>query len=145
MKTVVVTSLIDAQPRQVFAAIADPHKPFLTSNAFTRLDIVGDQVSGIGSIYRWIFTLPLRLPFQFDEVVTEWVEPERFSYRAISGWSMEATSQLTAENGQTRITFTLRYRLTGVGRWLIPHWLVLLGIQRSINQLKRSLEHVGGE
>jgi hypothetical protein len=36
-------------------------------------------------VYRWGFELLLRLTFRFDEVVTEWVEPERFAYRAISG------------------------------------------------------------
>jgi uncharacterized protein YndB with AHSA1/START domain len=145
MKTVVVTTLIDAQPRQVFAAIADPHKPFLTSNPFTHLEIAGDKLAGVGTVYRWIFTMPLGLLFQFDEVVTEWVEHERFSYRAISGWSMEATNQLTPQNDRTCITFSLRYVLPGIGKWLIPRWLVRLGIQRSIANLKRNLEQSGGK
>jgi len=108
MHAVSDTLLINAMPTAVFEAVANPNKPFLTINLFTHLEVVGSQRSGKGTIYRWRFTLPLGIRFQFDEVVIEWIEPERFCYRAISGWEMEATSQITPENNQTRITFHLR-------------------------------------
>jgi uncharacterized protein YndB with AHSA1/START domain len=59
-------------------------------------------------------------------VVTEWVEPERFAYRAVSGWEMEAVNALAPEDGGTRIAFTLRYRLPDVWGGLIPRPLVRL-------------------
>ena len=71
MQEVTVKARIDAPPETVFSAIADPRKPFLTSNPFTTVTVVGEQTAGVGTVYRWKFALPLGLTFRFDEVVTE--------------------------------------------------------------------------
>ena len=84
--------------------------------------------------------MPLGLTFRFDEVVTEWIEPERFAYRAISGWEMEAVNTLAPKDGSTRISFTLRYRFPGVWRWLIPRPLVRLGLRLAFANLRRRVE-----
>ncbi len=136
---VTVSTHFPAPREQVFAAIADPQKPFLTRNPITRMEVVGVQRSGAGTVYRWTFTLPLGLRFTFDEAVTEWVEPERFAYRALSGWQMEAINALTPENGGTRLTFTLRYRFPSPWKWLVPQWLVRLGIKRSLVNIERTV------
>ena len=120
MNEVMVISHVNAPRERVFAAVADPRKPFLTSNPITRLEVVGERTAGVGTIYRWTFTLPFGLRFQFAEVVTEWIEPERLAYRSISGWEMEALATFTAEEEGTREAFTLRYRLPGLWGWLIP-------------------------
>lgn len=145
MKTVLVRYRINAPPDQVFLAIADPRKPFLTSNPITHLEIVGEQDWGIGTIYRWTFSLPFGLTFRFNEVVTEWDAPKRFSYRAISGWEMEAESRLIPEKGQTRVDFSLCYHFPGLWGWLIPAWLVRLGIRRSLANLQRHFENRAGK
>src|SRR5829696_2459050 len=140
MRDVTVKARCDAPPQTVFWAIADPRKPFLTSNPFTTMTIAGDQTSGVGTVYRWTFELPFGPTFRIDEVVTEWVEPERFAYRAVSGWEMEAVYALAPEDGGTRITFTLRYRFPGVWGRLIPRPLVRLGLRLAFANLRKRVE-----
>ncbi len=137
VREVAVSVHIAAPAATIFAAIGDPRKPFLTSNPLTAMTVISEQTTGVGTVYRWIFTLPLGLTFQFDEVVTTWVENERFAYRAISGWEMEAVTQLTPELSGTRVHFTLRYRLSGVWKWVIPRWLAQLGCRWALTNLAR--------
>lgn len=140
LRTVVASVHVDAPPEHVFAVIADPSKRFLTSNPFASMTVVGKQTAGVDTVYRWTFTLPFGLTFRFDEVVIEWVENERFAYRAVSGWEMEAINVLTPDNRGTCITFMLRYRFPGVWDWLIPPWLVYLGVRRAFANLKQCVE-----
>lgn len=136
MKEITVSAFVDAPQARVFGAVADPRKPFLTSNRITRMEIVGKRTSGVGTVYRWFFTLPFGIRFQFDEVVTDWLEPERFAYRAISAWQMEAVTALSPESGGTRVAFTLRCRFPGVWHWLIPKWVMRRGARRAIANLR---------
>lgn len=140
MREVTVTTHVAAAPERVFAIIADPRKPFLTGNAFAHVEVVGEQTTGVGTVFRWTFTFPLGVRLSFDERVTEWVEPRWFAYCAVSGWQMEAVSALEPENSGTRVTFTLRYSLPGIWQWLIPRWLEQLGSERAIANIKRLAE-----
>ncbi len=137
MAAVVVTTFVNAPRERVFAAVTDPRKPFLTSNSITRMETASEQTAGVGTIYRWTFALPFGLHFKFDEVVTEWIEPERLAYRAVSGWEMEALAVFTPEDGGTRETFTLCFRAPGLWNWLIPKWLVRLGIRRALANIQK--------
>ena len=137
MNEVIATIHINAPRERVFATITDPRKTFLTGNPVTQMDVGSRRTSGVGTVYRWSFTLPLGLRFAFNEVVTEWVEPERLAYRAVSGWEMEAVNVLSPEGGGTRATFTLRYRLAGLWWWLLPKWLVRLGCRRALSNVRR--------
>lgn len=139
MKEVVISTHFNAPCQRVFACITEPRKPFLTRNPVTRMQVIGEQTSGIGTVYSWTFRLPFGLLFQFDEVVTEWVEPQRLAYRATSGWQMEAVAALRPEGDGTDQTFTLRYQLTRPWNWLIPRWLVWLGIWFSLANIRRML------
>lgn len=147
MREVIATTYVDAPPEIVFAVVADPRKSFLTGNPFTHMEVVGNQTEGIGTVYRWTFTLPFGLRFTFDEVVTEWVEPGRFAYRATSGWEMDAVTALTPEDSGTRVSFTIRYRLPGVWNWLMPEWLERLGSGRAVANIRKHAErqHKGSE
>lgn len=140
VREITVTAHIDAPPEAVFSAIADPRKPFLTSNPFTTMSVVGEQTAGVGTVYRWKFALPFGLTFQFDEVVTDWVEPELFVYRAVSGLQMQAVNAFAPAGGGTDITFALSYRFPGFWRWLIPRSLVRLGLRRAFANLRRRVE-----
>lgn len=140
VQEVTVSAHIAAPAATIFAAISDPRKPFLTSNPLTAMTVINEQTTGVGTAYRWTFSLPLDLTFQFDEVVTAWVENERFAYRAISGWEMEAVTQLTPELGGTYAHFTLRYRLSGVWKWVIPHWLAQLVCRWALSNLRNHIE-----
>jgi uncharacterized protein YndB with AHSA1/START domain len=140
VQEVAVSVHIAAPAATIFAAIGDPRKPFLTSNPFTAMTVIGEQKAGVGTVYRWTFTLPLGLTFQFDEVVTAWIENERFAYQAVSGWEMEAITQLTPEPGGTCVDFTLRYRLSGVWKWVIPCWLAQLGCHWALTNLRNRIE-----
>ena len=131
---------VGAPPGVVFSAIADPRKPFLTSNPFTSMTVVGERTAGVGTMHRWTFKLPLGLTFRFEEVVTEWIELKRFAYRAVSGWEMQAVNALAPEDGGTEITFTLSYRFPGLWRWLIPRPLVRLGLRLAFANLRRRVE-----
>ncbi len=79
------------------------------------------------------------LRFHFDEVVTEWIEPERLAVRALSSWDMEAVGVLSSERGGTRLTYTVRYRPSGKWGWLIPGWLVWLGSQHMLAEIRRTV------
>lgn len=142
MREVTITAHVDAPPETVFAAIADPRKPFLTSNPFTTMAIGGERAMGVATVYRWTFKLPFSPTFQFDEVVTEWLEPEKFAYRAVTGWKMEAVNALAPEDGSTRITFSLRYRLPTSWGWLLPRPLVRLGLRLVFANLRKCVEPV---
>ena len=139
VREVTVTMHIPESPEAVFAVIADPHKWFLTSNRLATVMVASAQLVGVGTAYCWTFKLPLGRALQFDEVVTEWVENERFAYRATSGWDMNAINALTRVDDGTQVTFTLRYRLPGIWQWLIPRWLVRVGIRRALANLRRQV------
>ncbi len=139
MKEVTAVAHINSPRARVFSSVVDPRKSFLTNNPVTQMEVAGEQTAGVGTIYRWTFTLPLGLIFRFDEVVTEWIEPERLAYRAVSGWEMEALAVLIPDNGGTQETFTLRYRAPGLWNWLIPRWLVRLGIQRALANIQKAV------
>lgn len=140
MNQVVATRYVKAPPERVFDIVADPHKTFLTSNPFVKMEIVGEQSQDAGTVYRWTFTFPFGIRFGFDEEVVEWVRPERFTYRAISGWEMKATTALAPENDGTRVTFTLHYTLPGPWGLLVPEWLERLGAGRAVGNIKRFAE-----
>ncbi len=140
VQEVAVSIRIAAPAATIFTAIGDPRKPFLTSNPLTAMTVTSERTRGVGTVYHWTFMLPLGLRFQFDEVVTAWVENERFAYRAVSGWQMEAVTQLTPESGGTCVHFTLRYRLSGVWKWVIPHWLAQLGCRWALTNLRNHIE-----
>lgn len=139
MKEITVTAYIKAPCEQVFSYVVDPRKSFLTSNSVTRMEVVGEKTAGVGTIYRWTFTLPFGLTFKFDEVVTEWIEPRGLAYRAVSGWQMEASAALTPDHEGTQETFTLRYHALGLWNWLIPGWLVRLGIRRVLANIQKAM------
>ncbi len=143
MKEVIVIAHINAPREQVFSYVVDPRKSFLTSNPVTHMEVASEQMAGVGAIYRWIFTLPLGLTFKFDEVVTEWIEPSRLAYRAISGWQMEASAVLTPDNEGTQEIFTLRYHAPGLWSWLIPGWLVRLGIRPALANIQQAITKGG--
>lgn len=140
MKKISLTTLINAPRERVFGAVADPRKRFLTGNRITKMEVVGDRTAGVGTIYRWTFTLPLGLRFRFEEVVTEWLEPVHFAYRAISNWKMEAVTSLVPEESGTKVSFTLHYSMPGLWNWLVPKWLVRLGCQRAISNIQRMVD-----
>lgn len=72
-------------------------------------------------------------------MVTEWVENERISYRALSGWAMEAEAVLTPQQGGTRFRFILRYRFPGLWK-LTPRWLMQLGCRQGLENLRKMIE-----
>jgi hypothetical protein len=135
-----LTTHFDAAPATVFRISTDPRKRFLTANPIARMSVVGPQTAGVGTIYRWTFSLPFGPTFRFDEMIVDWIEDRRVAYRAISGWTMEASSALEPEDGGTRYTFAVRGRFPGVWRWLIAGWMVRLGCQRAMTNLRRLVE-----
>src|SRR3989304_1758083 len=118
MQQVEVPIHIDAPPEAIWGYMSD--LPFLAALPFTTLEVIGKPVT-VGTIYRWTFALPLGLTFRFDEVVTEWVKNERITYRAVSGWEMEAGPGLTPEQGGKRFPFPPRHRLPGPWEFA-PRW-----------------------
>ena len=74
------------------------------------------------------------------EVVTEWLAAKRLAYRALSGGEMEAAATFRPEGGGTQHTFVLRYHIPGLWGRLIPCWLVKLGCQLALANIRRSLE-----
>lgn len=138
MKEVRVTAHISAPPSRVFAWVVDPRKPFLTSNPVTSMSITGSQTRGVGTIYQWKFRLPFGLCFRFEEIVTEWVEPERLAYRALSGWDMEALAMFQPDGAGTRETFTLKYRAPAIWSWVLPRWLIALGIRHALVNIQEA-------
>lgn len=139
------TTTIAATPERVFAAVADPRKPFLTRSPFVRMELGSAQTSGSGTLYRWAFRLPcgFRLPgwtFGFDEVVTAWEAPRRLAYRAVRGWAMEATTVMEPSAGGTRLTFTIDYHLPRPWSWLVTPFLERLGTGWAVARIKRLVE-----
>ncbi|MBI4491632.1 MAG: SRPBCC family protein [Chloroflexi bacterium] len=129
-----------ARPERVFAAVTDPRKPFLTSNPMMHMELGSPQNRGVGTIYRWSFTLPLWPMLRFDEAVTEWEEGRRIAYRAISGWEMRAKGEFLSAPTGTHYVFTLEYRLPWPWNRLIPGWLEALALQQVVANLRQQVE-----
>ena len=139
-----VSTDIAADPARVFELIGDPRKPFITVNPMVRLTIVSAVSRGVGTIYRWSFGLPWGgSRIGFDEEVTEWIEGQRFAYRAISGWAMRASTELGPVPAGTHVIFSLEYRLPWPWGLLVPHWLEVLGARRALANMKRIAEYAG--
>lgn len=140
LETVTATVRLQATPDEVWSYMSD--LPFTAALPGYSLTIVGRPV-GVGTVYRSAFALPLGLGFQFEEVVTEWVEPERIAYRTTAGWDMEFWAALVPEADATRLTVTLRYRAAGV--WaLVPPRLVRLGCEYALGDLARRIGGTAG-
>jgi uncharacterized protein YndB with AHSA1/START domain len=132
---------IAATPRQVWAAITEPRKAFLTSNPIARMELGSGQNAGVGTIYRWSFGLPFGGPrLAFDEIVTEWEAERRIAYRATTGWEMRTIGELHPIPSGTRDVFTIEYRLPWPWNLLVPRWLEVLGVRLALASLKRRAE-----
>lgn len=127
---------VEAPPSVVFETIADPEKPFVTSNPLVDVTVVGEQSAGVGTVYRWTFDVPFGSSLALEEVVTDWVEDERFGYRATSGWPVEAVNTLHPEGNGTSLTSTFRYRLPGTWRWVLPRRFVRFGIREVLRKIR---------
>lgn len=136
---VVRSRWIDAPPEPVFAAVADPRKPFLTDNPIVRMEVVSQQTEGVGTVYRWSFFLPFGLHFAFDEVVTAWEPGHRFAYKAVTGWDMVAKTSAEPEAGGTRVTFTMDCRLP-LPFSLLPQWVLNFGTDLALISLARRVQ-----
>ena len=137
-KRVEVEVYVDAPPEAVWSQMAE--LPFLSTLPLLRtsMSVVGRPVGG-GTIYKWSFRLPFGPTFRFDELVTEWVEGERISYRALSGWAMEFRAALAPEGSGTRFRIQLLYSLPFPWR-LVPPGLIRLGCRKGLEILRRDAE-----
>ncbi len=130
---------VDAIPEKLFSAVADPRKPFLTENPIVAMEVVGEQTEGVGTTYRWSFSLPFGLHFGFDEVVTAWEPGHRFAYKAVTGWDMVAETRMEPETGGTRVTFTMDCRLP-LPFSLLPQWVVNFGADLALSSLAKRVQ-----
>lgn len=95
---------IAATPEEVFALIGRVERFADYSDAIDTIVRLGE------GRYRWQVRVA-GLPLTFDIEITEFVPPERFAWRSLSGVPNRGSYRLTPTPGGTRIHLTLDFRL----------------------------------
>jgi len=73
-------------------------------------EALSEQRNGVGTRSRWFYKYRGK-PFVWDDVVTEWEPEKRIAWKATSGWEMEDSFTLQAEENGTRLVYDMDYHL----------------------------------
>ncbi|PMR72173.1 SRPBCC family protein [Halomonas heilongjiangensis] len=95
---------IAASPREVFALVGRVEAFADYSDAIDTIVRLGERR------YRWRVRVA-GVPLEFDVEITEFLPPERFAWRSVSGVPNQGEYRLTPIEGGTRIHLTLEYSL----------------------------------
>lgn len=93
---------IAASPREVFALVGRVETFADYSDAIDTIVRLGERR------YRWRVRIA-GVPLDFDVEITEFLPPERFAWRSVSGVPNRGEYRLTPIEGGTRIDLTLEY------------------------------------
>jgi hypothetical protein len=139
VKQITVSRIIHAPPDRVFEAIEDPRGPFFVNNPFVNMHILGTQTNGIGTTYRWTFKLPFGYTYHFDEMITEWIKPERYVFKFLTGPKFDSMITLHPVNESTKIVFTICYQVAGIAGLFLPTWLMKFGANIGLHNIAKYL------
>jgi carbon monoxide dehydrogenase subunit G len=129
--------LVPRPPEEVFAFLADGENDVRWRPSV--LDIERVSGDGVGAVYRQGVKGPFgrRVPADFE--ITDLQPTRRIAFRATTGpVRPEGAYELAAEDGSTRVTFSLRAEPDGFARMMSPM------VARSMRSEVRSLENLEG-
>lgn len=90
---------------------------------------------GVGVRTRWQYSF-YGFPFNWDDEVTEWVEPKRIAWTSISTWKMDDSFTVMAADSESRLVYEMDY---------VPPYGILGRIHFSLlvhRQLEKHIEYV---
>ena len=137
---------VKAPVELVWAQIADPQQYLHFMHGVTRWEVQGEQKTGFGARYRMLMRVGSAEIGGLIEVI-EFDEPCDFAWTSVAGLDQRGRWRLRAvRDGVTRVELRLQYGVAGAG---IPGWIaeqvaapmVRTNLRRSLNQLKRRVEH----
>jgi uncharacterized membrane protein len=143
-----VAAQIDVSaPREVvWDWITDPKRQLDFMSGVTRWEVSGDQQRGFGARYRMLMRVGSAEVGGLIEIV-EWEEPGDMAWTSVTGLDQRGRWRLRAvgEN-RTHVEFRLSYGVAGSGifGWIseqVAAPTVTGHLRRSLQQLKRSVEH----
>jgi uncharacterized membrane protein len=137
---------ISAPIDRVWAVISDPERMLSFMSGVTRWEVEGDRATGLGARYRVLFRVGAAEVGGLIETV-EWDDPRELAWTSVLGIDQRGRWRLRElPRGRTAVELRMAYGVAGSGPW---GWLseriaaptVSGHLRRSLNQLKRLVEH----
>lgn len=138
--------VVSAAPDLVWDYLAEPSNYLRFMSGVTRWDIEGEQRTGIGARYRMLMRVGSAEVGGLVEVV-EWSPARDMAWSSVTGIDQRGRWRLRPANGgRTRVEFRFAYGVAGAGLTgylseLIAAPSVRRKLRRSLQQLKRQIEH----
>jgi uncharacterized membrane protein len=137
---------VTAPPEAVWSMISDPKRMLSFMSGVTRWEVVGDQAIGLGSRYRMLIRVGSAEVGGLIEVV-EFSAPRDMAWTSVTGLDQRGRWRVRpSSGGRSRVELRLAYGVAGSGisGWIaerVAGPLVTAHIRRSLQQLKRLVEH----
>jgi uncharacterized membrane protein len=137
---------VTAPPEAVWAMISDPQRMLSFMSGVTRWEVVSEQPIGLGARYRMLIRVGSAEVGGLIEVV-EFSEPRDMAWTSVTGLDQRGRWRVRkASGGRTRVELRMAYGVAGSGisGWIaerVAAPLVTTHIRRSLQQLKRLVEH----
>jgi uncharacterized membrane protein len=137
---------VAAPPEAVWAMISDPERMLSFMSGVTRWKVVSDRPIGLGARYRMLIRVGSAEVGGLIEVV-EFSAPRDMAWTSVTGLDQRGRWRVRqASGGRTRVELRMAYGVAGSGisGWVAEHVaapLVTTHIRRSLQQLKRLVEH----
>ena len=137
---------VSAPPEAVWEQISDPSRYLHFMSGVTRWEVAGEKPGGLGARYRMLLRVGSAEVGGLVEVV-EWSEGRDLAWTSVTGVDQRGRWRLRERpSGRTRVELRLSYGVAGSGilGWLserIAAPTVSGHLRRSLNQLKRQVEH----
>lgn len=137
---------VSAPMDRVWSVVSDPERALSFMSGVTRWEVEGERATGLGARYRVLFRVGAAEVGGLIEVV-EWEEPCELAWTSVLGIDQRGRWRLRElPRGRTAIELRMAYGVAGSGIW---GWLaeriaaptVQGHLRRSLNQLKRLIEH----
>ena len=141
MRVLSQQTLIQAPRRVVWEALADFGNVDAWAPSMRICQIIGDQDRGVGTRRR----MQHAWGFVFEELVTEWVDEESFSFQVLSApfpmIRVQETWQLSGDERQTRVATQVRYEMSlGILGRMLDHHMVRFIVQKEMKSGLLGLE-----
>ena len=126
--------------------ISDPQRMLSFMSGVTRWEVVSEQPIGLGARYRMLIRVGSAEVGGLIEVV-EFSEPRDMAWTSVTGLDQRGRWRVRkASGGRTRVELRMAYGVAGSGisGWIaerVAAPLVTTHIRRSLQQLKRLVEH----
>ena len=105
-------------------------------------EAISEKRVGVGVTTRWTYEFKGRA-YTWDDIVTEWVEDRRITWKSTSMWQMEDSFDLEQTEKGTRLIYTMDYKLPyGFLGWIYGKLRLQEPIEKTLESTLRNMKRV---